>query len=308
MEPSARNIELEAAALANLDDLDSWRVYADWLLSVGDPRGELVSLHLHQANAYRSERVAMADQLRAREQAYVDAWHAWAHDLDLLEVEPRFRRGFVESIKGPLSQLEGKLDQLFERDPIQRLNLREVEDDALVRLCERRPPWFERLRYLCVSGRVGPAGAAALAKNPLPKLERLNLLGNQIEAVACQHLAGLDTRVLGALTLTANLINDDALASLLGSKQRGQWRQLYLTGNPITAQGLARLADTDGFERLEALYLRNVNAKLADFEPLLDSAKLAKLTTLEVSSAGSWSARALSERMRARWGAGYRLR
>ncbi|PRQ07201.1 hypothetical protein [Enhygromyxa salina] len=306
MDPSARNLELEAAAFADLDDLDSWRVYADWLLSAGDPRGELVSLHLHQRDAFRSERLAIAEQLRAREQPYVDDWHVWANELDLLDIEPTFKRGFVESLKGPLSQLEGALDQLFERDPIQRLSLREVDDDALIRLCERRPAWSERLRYLCVSGRVGARGAAALAKLALPKLARLNLLGNRIDADACRHLCDLDTRVLRGLTLTANEIDDAALARLLESPSRDQWRALYLTGNPISAQGLAQLAATDRLERLEALYLRDVDAKLADFEPLLESTKLSGLTILEVSDA-SWSARALADRMRARWGAGFRM-
>lgn len=307
-DPSARNLELEAAAFANLDDLDSWRVYADWLLSAGEARGELINLHLNQRDAFVSERVAVANQLRAREQPYVDEWHAWAKALDLLDVEPRFKRGFVHSIKGPLSQLEGALDQLFERDPIQRLNLREVEDEALVRLCERRPPWFERLRYLCISGRVGARGAMALGTVSLPRVERLNLLGNQLDAAACEHLAGLDTQVLGALTLTANEIDDAGLARLLGSPTRGQWRELYLTGNPITARGLALLAETEGLERLEGVYLREIEAKFQDFEPLLDSPKLGGLVTLEVSSWGSWGARAQRDRMQARWGAGFRLR
>ena len=39
-----RNDELELACLATPDDADAWGVYMDWLLSVGDVRGELASL------------------------------------------------------------------------------------------------------------------------------------------------------------------------------------------------------------------------------------------------------------------------
>jgi hypothetical protein len=306
-QPSARNIELEAAALADLGDLDSWRVFTDWLQSAGDPRGELAGLYLHQRDAFMSERAAITKQLRALEQPYVDAWHVWAQASDLLDVEPRFTRGFVYSLKGPLPQLEGALDAVFARDPIQRLSLVEVDDDALIRLCERRPPWFDRLRYLNLSGRVGPLGAAALAKLSLSKLERLNLLGAKIDASACEHLAMLDTKVLRALTLTANQIDDVGLARLLGSASRGQWRELYLSSNPITADGLAQLASTDGLEQLEALYLRDIGVGFEALAPLLDSAKLRAVRTLEVSSWGRGDVRALRARMKARWGAGLRL-
>lgn len=305
---SARNIELEAAAFADLDDLDSWRVYADWLLGVGDPRGELINLQLHLRDAFLSERLALAKQLRAREQPYIDSWHTWAQAHDLLDVTPGFKRGFAHSLKGPLPQLEGALDQLFERDPIQRLSLTEVDDEALIRLCKRRPPWFERLRYLLISGRVGPGGAAALAEVSLAKLEGLNLLGNRINADACAHLARLDTKVLAALTLTANEVNDAGLTRLLESPTRGQWRKLYLANNPIEGAGLIQLANTDGLERLEAVYLRGIEAGFPALEPLLDSAKLGGLVTVEVASWGSWGpGRALRDRMRARWGAGLRL-
>jgi uncharacterized protein (TIGR02996 family) len=40
-----RNAELEQLILANLDDPGPYHVYADWLQSHGDPRGELIMLH-----------------------------------------------------------------------------------------------------------------------------------------------------------------------------------------------------------------------------------------------------------------------
>jgi uncharacterized protein (TIGR02996 family) len=43
--PHARNAELELAIEAEPDDSDSYLVYADWLQTQGDPRGELIALH-----------------------------------------------------------------------------------------------------------------------------------------------------------------------------------------------------------------------------------------------------------------------
>ncbi|PRP89918.1 hypothetical protein ENSA5_69540 [Enhygromyxa salina] len=301
-EPRPRNFELEA----NTEDIDGLRVYADWLQSVGDPRGELVSLEVHRREGFRSQRKALEEEIQARTQPYVDSWHAWAQARDLIDVHPKFKRGFVHAIEGPLPQLRGVLDELFERDPIQRLTLREVDDDDLQRVCATSPTWFARLHYLHITGRVGPLGAAALAEVSLAQVERLNLLGNRIEAEACAQLANLDAPALRALTLTANQIDAAGLASLLDCPTRGSWRELYLAQNPLTAAGLAQLAQASGLEQLEALYLCDVEAQFADFAVVLDSPRLAGLETLEISMAGASGP--LHDRMRARWGRGLVLR
>jgi uncharacterized protein (TIGR02996 family) len=43
---TANTTALELAAFDNPDDADAWAVYADWLTSVGEPLGELISLEL----------------------------------------------------------------------------------------------------------------------------------------------------------------------------------------------------------------------------------------------------------------------
>jgi hypothetical protein len=53
--------------------------------------------------------------------------------------------------------------------------------DALLELCQAQPDWAAQLRYLKVSGGIGPLGAAGLAELALPTLERLNLLGNELD-------------------------------------------------------------------------------------------------------------------------------
>ena len=147
--PTARNLELEAAAFADPDDeSDAWRVYADWLQSVGDPRGEIVSLSLRRNTAYLSQRRALKAQIAERQQAFESDWRAWAKSRGLTGVKPQFDRGFVHSLTGSLAKLEDHIDELFERDPIQRLILTNVNAKRLRTLCGRTPAWSERLRYL----------------------------------------------------------------------------------------------------------------------------------------------------------------
>jgi hypothetical protein len=304
---AARNVDLETAAFTDLADVGTWRVYADWLQSVGDPRGELAGLEMLRRDAFLSERKALEVQIQTREQPYRDAWQTWAEAHGLTDVEPTFKRGFVHALAGSLVQLEPVLDELFEREPIQRLELRDVDADTLRRVCQARPAWFERLGFLRLLGRVGTRGAEALAMVSLPRLTRLNLLGAGIGKGACRHLAKLDTPKLRALTLTANKIDAEGLGSLLESPTRVHWRELYLASTPLGADGLARLAATTGLEQLERLYVCETVDSFKEYEPLL-SPNLGGLKILELSNRGSWSDKKLLDRMRKRWRTGLRLR
>jgi hypothetical protein len=303
----ARNVDLETTAFADLGDVDTWRVYADWLQSVGDPRGELASLELLRLDAFRSERAALEAQIQAREQPYREAWQTFAQAHGLDDVQPTFKRGFVYEIAGPLAQLEGVLDELFEREPIQRLELRNVDSKTLLRVCEAKPAWFERLRFMRLMGRVGAKGAQALSKVSLRRLARLNLLGAGIAKGACRHLAKLDTPNLRALTLTNNNIDADGIQDLLESPMRVHWRELYLSGTALSGDGITRLAAATGLEQLERLYLCEAVGSFAEYGPLI-SPNLRGLKVVELSSHGSWSEKKLLDRMRKRWGKGLRLR
>jgi hypothetical protein len=304
VELSSRNLELEAAAFANLDDLDSWRVFADWLLSKGDARGEIASLSAHLDGAFLSERKSMSKRIEEIQRPFVDAWHEWAQAHDLLDVEVTFKRGFVYGISGALRQMRPVIDELFERNPIQRLTLTDVDSDALIDLLERRPPWLQRLRYLKLQGSVDESAIAALAAIELPELRRLNLLGLGLEEHACKQLARLQTRALEHLTLTSNEIDEAALAALLRSPTRGQWRELYLSSNPLDASAIALLA-ADKVLALTGLYLRQIEAELDAFAPLANPAAIPTLTTLEVHASGYWH-RDMFEQLRGRFGAGLR--
>jgi hypothetical protein len=298
-----RNLELEAAAFANLDDLDSWRVFADWLLSKGDARGEIASLAVHRHEGFLSERKGMAARAEALERPFIDEWYAWAQSRDLLDVKVTFKRGFAHSIIGSLTQLQPVIDELFGRDPIQQLSLFDVEPDTLARLFERAPEWLARLRYLKIEGALDLEAMTAMASVELPELRGLNLIGLEIDAELCRPLAHLRTRSLERLILTANQIDEQGLIELLRSPTRDQWRELYLSGNPLDGAALGRLA-ADKLLALKGLYLAQIEANFGDFAVFADPSVLPTLIRLELSNWGYWQHKAVDEQLRARFGAG----
>jgi uncharacterized protein (TIGR02996 family) len=70
---SSRNPELEAAILANPDDVLAWQVYFDWLSGEGDPWGERGQLALAIAQASAKAKPALEAQLAEFDQANAEA-------------------------------------------------------------------------------------------------------------------------------------------------------------------------------------------------------------------------------------------
>lgn len=296
----ARNLELEDAALPRSeDDEDDLRVYADWLLAQGDPRGELVSLELHRRRAFRSERLALERELATREAPYRERFGAWASERGVSPAQVALRQGFVVSLELPCAQLATCCAELFEREPLQRLTLTGV-DGGLAELLRTHGAYFERLHYLKLSGSLDLDGAEALAACAFPRLEGLNLLGTGIELEHGTILAQLNTRRLRSLTLTANEIDDEALEPWLAAPMRTQWRALYLSQNPIGAAGVSRIVDAAGLEQLEGLYLRAIEADFAALTKLAEAEGLPALRTLEIDGP-RWRERQLAEPMQARF-------
>lgn len=294
----ARNLELEDAALLRADE-DGLRVYADWLQTQGDPRGELVSLELHRRSAYRAERLALEREIAAREAPYRERFAAWASERGLSVRELKLRQGFVVSLELRCAQLASCCAELFEREPVQRLTLTGV-DGHLAELLRTHAPYFERLRYLKLSGSLDRPTAEALAALTLPRLEGLNLLETGIDLELSEPLAQLNTSRLRALTLTANEIDDEALELWLAAPMRTQWRALYLARNPISAAGVNMLAEANGLEQLEGLYMSAIEADFASFATLAEAEGLPALRTLEIDGP-YWRDRKLADPMKARF-------
>ncbi len=303
-----RNPSLEAAAFANPDDHDAWRVYADWLQAQGDPRGELISLALIEPTAFLSERKILNKRLKASEQELTESWKAWMKARGIKWADVQLRRGLLEQVAAPLGALRPHLDELFEMAPLRQLVLRDAETPTLLDVLGSNPRWLAQLEYLKIEAQGGldPTCIRALAENPLPELDGLNLTSQSIGSEGCAALTELQTIQLRRLVLTANEIDDEALGQLLESPTRSQWRKLYLSGNPIEDPA-AVLAAATGLEALEELYLSAIEGGITGMQVLGNKDVLPGLRVLEATPgwyADAATRKALSER----FGAGFRTR
>jgi uncharacterized protein (TIGR02996 family) len=300
-----RNPELEAAAFANPDNQDAWRVYADWLQAQGDARGELILLSLHEPTAFLSERREFEARRKASEEQMAVEWKDWAARVGAGSLEFAFHRGLLEQVSGRLADLAPHLDSLFEQAPIHKLVLSHCKPADMIELFGRKPAWLARLSYLKFesSPKLDAKSLTALAGNPLPELDGINLTGCAIDHADCAALAQLQTTKLRRIVLTANDIDDQALALLLGADHRSQWRKLYLAGNPITAEGIVLLAGDRGLDRLEQLFLRDIEADYVSLMAIAKREALPGLRVLEVSA--GWNAdRDTKRALQTRFGAG----
>jgi uncharacterized protein (TIGR02996 family) len=287
--PLPRNPELEHAALSDFGNHDAWRVYADWLQSQGDPRGELIILSIDSKHGYLSLRREMLAKLEPLLGDELRTWAAWAAQVGAGEVEFTLERGLVHAVRGELAELAPHLDTLFEMAPVQALTLRACQPADLLELFGRAPAWLATLTELKfeASPAIDGASLAALAAVPLPELDGINLTACGIGIDACEALAELDTRKLRRMILTANEIDGEALEALLAAPHRSQWRRLYLTQNPLDEAAIGHLAAAEGLDALEGLYLRDIEADFDALAPLATSTAFPHLRVLEIST--SWN-------------------
>lgn len=147
----ATHPELEASLLVG-ENLELSRVYADWLLEQGDPRGELIELNI-------SRELADDAALRDREAAVLDEYQyeflgelAWSNDA-LSEVS--FRRGFPHAVRAGYRDRDGE-------------DLGDITARELVSL-----PKYEHVRHLKIHLRTGRADAWLAELTLPPALEEL---------------------------------------------------------------------------------------------------------------------------------------
>jgi uncharacterized protein (TIGR02996 family) len=101
-----RGAELLAAIHADPDADAPRLVYADWLSSLGDPRGEFITLQVERAGAGAGTRAS--ERERALLRRHVDAWTGELHGV--LGRDGRvFERGFLASASIEASRVEGEL-------------------------------------------------------------------------------------------------------------------------------------------------------------------------------------------------------
>jgi uncharacterized protein (TIGR02996 family) len=98
-----RNDVLERAIWSNPNDRDAWLVYADWLQSQGDPRGEIIATDIAYETARGVERARLKkerDRLYDMYAPYLSAGLEPLRSAWIIASAPaeRWRRGFLDSL------------------------------------------------------------------------------------------------------------------------------------------------------------------------------------------------------------------
>lgn len=283
-------------------------VYADHLIEVGDPRGELVHAQCKFEKtewddpARRAIDERIADLLAMHETAWTRDVRALGFDDHLQQVS--LRRGFVEKVSIAAQDAARLVPALRAITPLRELNItskdgRHVEDmgpvvadlealsfrlssrDAERRIADRIPHWPYRgkLQTLHV---VGPSAAAAIAQTPaLASLRRLRIGGIRPDGIAslaaAAHLDKVHTLELPQSGLGAAGLDTLARGTLLGL-ERLQLEQARISGNE-----LAGLAHAPFAGRLQQLRLHH--NRLGEAGARLLAAHFPSLELLDVEQA-----------------------
>lgn len=249
---------IEAQIRANVQDTEAWRVYADWLLDQGDPRGELILLGLLPG--------ATKDPTLRKAIAAIDTKHraSWEPTIELpVRAEYEWKHGFIHAVTiRDVSRPEDlrSLQHLL-ADPQARLlsvlnlNLRGSKSskffDPLAEVELGKLSWFRASDF---SG--GANLVHALAQQPTLALTGLDLRNAGLtdrgssELASCAGFRGLRT-----LRLTHNWFRAPGISALANAPTLSQLEELDLRHNPIGAAGAQALAKSPFLGRLTTLNL-----------------------------------------------------
>ncbi|HSD86416.1 MAG TPA: reverse transcriptase domain-containing protein [Kofleriaceae bacterium] len=240
---SDRKAALLQAVLADPDNLDARRVYADELAAHDDPRGEYIQVE-----------VALLGRLSIRRRAILEARSAELfakYGSEWFPHRAARRGGFVSGIEGSFDTVASIIAKLEGVEPTSNVTIH-LGPSELELLATA--PWTRGIRRLALRGKIRDGGFATLCAIPgLAALEALNVTSCGIETA------------LGALAPAAF----------------PKLTSLTLTANPVRASfgALANWSTTANLERLFAADCGLVDADIAD----LLAARPAKLVKLGLS-------------------------
>jgi uncharacterized protein (TIGR02996 family) len=266
--PGTRNLELEAAIVADWHDEQAWAVYADWLQAQGDPLGEFLSLRqAWRANAdVDTDAIVHALDSVGREGVLGENFAAW---LDARPAWLKFvrRDAFVDEARlGPSGdpRLLEALDALLDSTAARfmrglRVELRDAPEQQHTRVLARLlaagiQPALQRLELVLETST--PPSPSAFEATPRQLAGLLSLLPN-LEAL-CLDGYVVDLREgLEHPQLTRLELRNCGIGPLLDFAHRGhvgmpKLREFSLDMMQLAHAGcLAELVDSPLFGRLE---------------------------------------------------------
>jgi len=196
---SAPDHAVYADLMANPDDDGPRRVYADWLIERGDPRGELIVVQCELATAAANDPRRPELERRANE-LLADAGARWRTELRLPEVKVAghatnaqlargstlvFRRGLIDEAKLHSAELAA-IGSALAHIPLRRLIITDLDDAGATEIAAL--PAVPTLIALKIrDATLATAGGEALGTAPLVaavrelELHRTNLDGEAID-------------------------------------------------------------------------------------------------------------------------------
>lgn len=241
--------ELLATILADPDNDDARRIYADLLTQQGNPRGEFIVIDLALDGPLS---IRKRDQLAKRR---AELWkehgkHWFPYSLGGM----RTHHGFLQAVKGTFKQLKAAGSKLFAAEPVTEVELTDASDEDYVEPL-LAAKWLPRVRRLILRGSIGDEGFAALCgSKATADLRALNVTANELGADALAGLGGGLPRCT-SLVLTANPFGDDGIAGLRKWKHLAGIEALYLSRCDLSGDALGELLGGLRLERLEKLCL-----------------------------------------------------
>jgi len=302
--------ELLAAIVAAPDDVDNYLVYADWLQSHGDPRGELIALH-HAGHADRANELAYTllppEVASALDRGLRLEWR--------LGFVARARLGRLDSASGP--EARHVLDALL-ADPSARV-LRELVLDICVwdrwvymeeqwgaLVATREPPPLRRLqlgdfvdrtpgRYPYADRDISAVevGNVGALWPVLPALEEIEIQGCHFQ------LGRLDSPRLRSIELCTSTCGDEHLAAIRAPNLERLviWCGDGEYGGGVTYDGLADLLRALPPTLVELGIMNTVHSDdVAALLPTLPVARQLRALDLGLGTLGDAGARELTRR------------
>lgn len=279
------------------DDDGPRLVYADWLMSNDDPRGELIALQCRTAETDDRKTKVAENKLIKQHGA------AWTARLPKCVSKSIFRRGFVDEIDVDLHAVgEGDARAIFEGAPLlRRLRVDThavVSTNGTVERISLEPLLTHReglanLESLDVRAyALGERGARAIAEcTHFARLRSLSYrhantfvfhnggprLGGATLALLARspHLA-----TVTSLDLSEDALQPDDLAPVL----EGRWSlaSLELGNNGVGADGARAIASSNAVAKLKHLGLAGAQLDQATLSEIAKSTSLASLESLDL--------------------------
>ncbi len=268
---------LRTLVLRYPSDPDVRFVYADVLAEKGDPRGRFIRAQTALEQRLPPDaREAAQHEIRSLLGQHEKAWTEPASWADV-----RFQGGFIHAIRATIGSFLEHADALFAVEPVRKVVLRSVTDQALEKLAAHEA--LARIEQLSLEGAFGDAGAAAIAKSRhAASLRALNLNGCALGESFFAALGNL--KALTSLAIPGLAIGDEN-AALLAKAPLAKLERLYAPRNELSDEGAAALAGAAQWSSLQWLCIGG-NELSDEGADALAKAKFGNVTHLEINQTG----------------------